>query len=158
MGELTFRPPTEDDYLDVIGALERWWDHQAAEARRAQRAALVPRLFFQHFTDTSIVISDDQNRLVGFLIGFLSQSRANEAYIHFVGVDPGYRGRGLGAELYERFFAIVRMHQRCSVRAITSASNTGSQAFHRNMGFSISDPIANYDGQGGNHVIFHREL
>lgn len=157
VGELTFRAPTEDDYFDVIGALDRWWDHQAAEARRAQRAALVPRLFFQHFTDTSIVLIDQQ-RLVGFLIGFLSQSCADETYIHFVGIDPSYRGRGLGAELYDRFFAIARMRQRCTVRAITSASNTGSQAFHRRMGFSVSEPIANYDGQGGTHVMFVREL
>jgi ribosomal protein S18 acetylase RimI-like enzyme len=157
VGELTFRPPTEDDYFEVIDALDQWWDYQAAEARRDQRAALVPRLFFQHFTDTSIVLVD-QHRLVGFLIGFLSQSRADEAYIHFVGIDPSYRGRGLGAELYERFFAIARMHQRCTVRAITSISNTGSQAFHRRMGFSVSDPIANYDGQGGTHVLFVREL
>jgi len=111
-----------------------------------QRAALVPRLFFQHFTDTSFVVFDEA-RLRAFLIGFLSQSRPEEAYIHFVGIDPGYRGRGLGADLYERFFAIVRQHRRRTVRAITSASNAGSQAFHRRMGFSVSDPIANYDEQ-----------
>jgi ribosomal protein S18 acetylase RimI-like enzyme len=100
----------------------------------------------------------DEDRLVGFLIGFLSQSQAGEAYIHFVGIDPCYRGRGLGADLYERFFAIARSHRRRTVRAITSASNTGSQAFHRRMGFSISDPITNYDGRGSTHVTFDREL
>jgi ribosomal protein S18 acetylase RimI-like enzyme len=156
MGELTYRPPIEQDYLDVVAALDKWWDDSRAAAR-SQRAALVPRLFFQHFTDTSFVVVDE-DRLVGFLIGFLSQSRADEAYIHFVGIDPAYRGCGLGADLYERFFAIARRHRRHTVRAITSASNAGSQAFHRRMGFSVSDPITNYDGPGTKHVTFTREL
>jgi ribosomal protein S18 acetylase RimI-like enzyme len=156
VGELTYRPPTELDFLDVVVALDKWWDDSQAAAR-TQRAALVPRLFFQHFTDTSFVVVD-QDRLVGFLIGFLSQSHDDEAYIHFVGIDPGYRGRGLGADLYERFFAIARWHRRRTVRAITSASNVGSQAFHRRMGFSVSDPIANYDGRGATHVTFARVL
>jgi ribosomal protein S18 acetylase RimI-like enzyme len=156
VGALAYRPPTEGDHVDVLAGLDTWWD-DGSPASRSNRAALVPRLFFQHFTDTSLVVVDE-DRLVGFLIGFLSQSKADEAYIHFVGIEPGYRGRGLGAELYERFFAITRQHRRHMVRAITSASNDGSQSFHRRMGFSVSDPITNYDGRGGTHVLFAREL
>lgn len=156
VGELSCRSPTEHDYLDVVNALDKWWDDEQPAAR-SQRVALVPRLFFQHFTDTSFVIVDE-HRLVGFLIGFLSQSQSDEAYIHFVGIDPSYRGRGLGADLYERFFAISRGHRRHTVRAITSASNAGSQAFHRRMGFSVSEPITNYDGRGSTHVTFDQEL
>jgi ribosomal protein S18 acetylase RimI-like enzyme len=154
VGELTYRPPTEQDHRSVLAALDTWWDDRHAAARRA---ALLPRLFFQHFTNTSLVIIDEDG-LVGFLIGFLSQSQTDEAYIHFVGIDPRYRGQGLGADLYERFFAIARMNRRHMVCAITSASNTGSQAFHRRLGFSVSDPITDYDGTGGAHVTFAREL
>lgn len=157
MGELIYRPSTERDHPDVVAALDSWWDYAEAEARSSQRAALVPRLFFQHFADTSLIVRDG-NRLVAFLIGFLSQSRPDEAYIHFVGVEPRSRGRGLGADLYERFFAVVREHGRRKVLAITSASNTGSQAFHRRMGFTVSDPVTNYDGRGGAHVVFSREI
>lgn len=157
MAGLTYRSPTEQDYLDVIAAVDSWWDHPDADGRKAERAALIPRLFFQHFTDTSLVVFDD-DQLVAFLIGFYSQTHPVEAYIHFVGVAPGYRGRGLGADLYERFFTTIRLHGRSIVRAITSSTNTASQAFHRHMGFSVSDPIANYDGRGRMHVTFVRDL
>lgn len=157
MAELIYRTSTEQDYPDVVAALDSWWDYPEADARPSQRAALVPRLFFQHFTDTSLIVRDE-DRLAAFLIGFLSQSRPDEAYIHFVGVEPRYRGRGIGADLYERFFAVIRKNRRRKVLAITSASNTGSQAFHRRMGFTVSDPITNYDGRGGVHVTFSREL
>ena len=38
------------------------------------------------------VIRRDDGKLVGFLIGFLSQTDPEEAYIHFVGVAPDHRG------------------------------------------------------------------
>jgi ribosomal protein S18 acetylase RimI-like enzyme len=157
VAELIYRTSTEQDHADVLAALDSWWDYPEAQARRSQRAALVPRLFFEHFTDTTLIVRDE-DRLVAFLIGFLSQSRLDEAYIHFVGVEPRHRGRGLGTDLYERFFGVVRDNRRRKVLAITSASNTGSQAFHRSMGFTVSDPISNYDGQGGVYVTFSREL
>lgn len=157
MSDLTFRTTTEADHPDVLVALEDWWGDVGGAAGGAQRVALVPRLFFQHFSNTSFVLHDGP-RLIAFLVGFLSQSQPGEAYIHFAGVDPAYRGRGLGTELYERFFSIARQHGRNTVRAITSASNTGSQAFHRRMGFTVSDPIPGYDGHGGDRVTFARIL
>ena len=60
----------------------------------------LPRLFFEHFTDTSFAAERD-GKLAGFLAGFISQSRPGEAYIHFAGVDPAERGSGLGRLLYE---------------------------------------------------------
>ena len=59
-------------------------------------AAMLPKLFFVHFRDTSFVARTTTG-LAGFLCGFRSQTLADEAYIHFVGVDPERRGAGLGA-------------------------------------------------------------
>jgi hypothetical protein len=67
---------------------------------------MLPRLFFEHFTDTSFA-AERGGELTGFLVGFVSQSRPGEAYVHFVGVRPDECDRGLGQQLYERFFAAV---------------------------------------------------
>jgi GNAT superfamily N-acetyltransferase len=88
------------DYRPVISVIDGWWDG-------LQMADMLPRLFFEHFTETSFAAERD-GELVGFLVGFLSQSRPGEAYIHFVGVHPAERGRGLGRQLYQRFFAAAR--------------------------------------------------
>jgi hypothetical protein len=42
---------------------------------------------FVHFRDTSF-IGEMNDNLIGFLVGFLSPSVPEEAYIHFVGVHP----------------------------------------------------------------------
>ncbi len=102
----------------VTAVVDEWWGGR-------QMAAMLPKLFFVHFRDTSFVAEDDGG-LAGFLCGFRSQTFPDEAYVHFVGVDPARRGSGLGRELYERFFAAVA--PRTIVRAVTS---TGQRALGR---------------------------
>src|SRR6185312_6862337 len=101
------------DYGPVIAVVDDWWGGRAM-------SAMLPKLFFVHFRETSFVAEDDVE-LAGFLCGFRSQTIDDEAYIHFVGVDPSRRGLGLGRLLYERFFAAVR--PRTVVRAVTSPVN-----------------------------------
>jgi len=118
---------------------------------------MLPRLFFTHFRDTSFVAERD-GELAGFLVGFLSQSEPEAAYVHFVGVSPHERGSGLGRELYERFFAAARSHGRRTVSCVTSPRNEGSLAFHQAIGFAASEPKAGYDGPGEDRVVLTRSL
>jgi ribosomal protein S18 acetylase RimI-like enzyme len=159
---MTLRPPVEDDYSTVARAIQSWWTLPGLDTPSAarERAALVPRLWLQHFATTSL-LAESGDTLAGFLIGFLSQDRADEGYIHFVGVAPDQRGRGIGRLLYERFFELCRRADRRSVRCVTSPTNTLSIAFHEAMGFSIErtgDAIAkpDYDGVGVDRVSFVR--
>ena len=158
-GTVRIRPIRSSDYLTVISVIDAWWGGR-------HMADMLPRLFFEHFTDTSFAAERD-GELAGFLVGFRSQSRPGEAYIHFVGVHPGERGHGLGRQLYERFFEAVRAGGCDRVRAVTSPVNRGSVAFHRRMGFDIepgeSGPdgiavAAGYDGEGRDRVRFVRHL
>jgi len=95
------RPIRPSDYRPVVSVVDSWWGGR-------QMAGMLPRLFFEHFTGTSFAAERDGG-LAGFLVGFLSQSRPGEAYIHFVGVHPAERGSGLGRRLYEHFFAAVQV-------------------------------------------------
>lgn len=90
---------------------------------------MLPKLFLIHFCNTSLVI-DKGGEMIAFLIGFLSPSKINEAYIHFAGVHPDYRGIGIGVFLYGRFFRICRENHRKIVRACTLPVNKGSIEFH----------------------------
>ena len=120
-------------------------------------AAMLPRLFFVHFAGTTFVALDG-DRLAGFLAGFLSQTYLDEAYIHFVGVAPEHRARGVGRLLYERFFAAAREAGRGVVRAVTGPANTGSVAFHQRMGFEVERVAENYDGRGSDRVLLVKRL
>jgi ribosomal protein S18 acetylase RimI-like enzyme len=154
----TARRPTEDDHLPVLSVLDRWWGGLKGEAGARERALLLPRLYFQHFTSASFLVERDGREMVAFLVGFLSQSEPETAYVHFVGVDPALHGHGLGRALYRAFFALARAHGRRYVHCVTSPQNTASQAFHARLGFTVSSVRPDYDGPGLDRVSFVIDL
>lgn len=156
-----YRRAREADYDAIASALQTWWTLEGLDTESAarERAALVPRLWLQHFTTTSLV-AEVHGRLVGFLVGFLSQDRAEEAYVHFVGVAPDARRAGIARALYVRFFDVCRNAGRRRVRCVTSPGNTTSLDFHRALGFQIegTKPKSDYDGPGCARVTLVCEL
>ena len=121
-------------------------------------APMLPKLFFIHFEGTSFVAEDENEELRGFVCGFLSQTADDEAYIHFVGVDPEARGSGIGRALYERFFEEVRANGRSVVRCVTSPANERSVAFHESVGFEVERVVPDYDGPGEDRVLLVKRL
>jgi ribosomal protein S18 acetylase RimI-like enzyme len=147
------------DYDRVLAIIDSWWGGRVMSPR-------LSHVFFSHFAPTSFVLETDAE-LIGFLLGFLSQTHEDEAYVHFVGVHPAYRRLGLGRRLYERFFVAARTMDRNWVRSITSPANQVSIAFHHRLGFEplrgdiIVDgaPVwLDYAGDGGHRIVFRRAL
>jgi predicted GNAT superfamily acetyltransferase len=153
------RNVTPADWDRVTAVLVEWWQGR-------DLSDLLPRLFFQHFCTTSWLVEQD-GELVAFLVGFVCPTHDDEAYIHFVGVDPELRGRGIAKGLYELFFDVARAQGRSVVRVITSPVNQASLAFHSHIGFVMLPgdgeqdgvPIwLDYDGPGRHRVRLERRL
>jgi ribosomal protein S18 acetylase RimI-like enzyme len=138
---VTIRNARPDDYGRVIEVLDEWWGFR-------NMTPMLPKLFFVHFEQTNFVAEGPEGELAGFLCGFLSQTYADEAYVHFGGVNPDFRRSGVGRALYERFFAVMREHGRTTVRCITGTVNERSVAFHTSIGFEVERVDDDYDGPG----------
>jgi len=136
--DLTVRNSKPSDHQQIISVMKEWWGGR-------DLTWMLPKLFLVHFCDTSFIIEKSED-LKAFLIGFLSQSKENEGYIHLVGVHPEYRGMGLGEFLYHRFFQICKANNRETIRSCTSPVNKGSIEFHRKIGFNILNGNAEVDG------------
>jgi ribosomal protein S18 acetylase RimI-like enzyme len=134
-GAVSVRTAEPADYDRIAPLVDEWWGGR-------EMIDMLPRLFFVHFRDTALV-AEDGGELAGFVAGFLSQTRPDEAYIHFAGVAPGRRGR-------ER--------SRTVVRCVTAPVNERSVAFHRAMGFEVERVAPNYDGRGGDRVLMVKRL
>ena len=89
--DISIRKAKPSDHDDVIIALQNWWGGR-------DLSAMLPKLFLNHFDDTSLVI-EKEGQMIGFLIGFMSPGLKNEAYVHFMGVHPDFRKAGLGNQL-----------------------------------------------------------
>jgi len=156
---MNVRHVLESDYIQVISVIDDWWDGR-------HMVDMLPKLFFQHFQDTSFVAEQD-GQIIGFLIGFVSQTYPTEAYIHFIGVHPDYWKDGVAKNLNQKFFEKVAEKGCNVVRCVTSPVNKTSIAFHTRMGFQMEKgnsqvdgvPVTvNYDGKGQDRVLFVKML
>jgi len=140
---LTWRQAEPGDAADVGRAIDAWWPgiHMVH--------AVCPQLF-AHLGDTCVIAEDD-GVLVGFLVGFLSQSLADTGYVHYAGVHPDYRGRGVGHELYRRFADEVRRRGCTKLLAETGTWNVKSIAFHEKIGFILQPGDEVIDGLPVHH-------
>jgi GNAT superfamily N-acetyltransferase len=156
---MIIRSVKSSDYYIISPLLNDWWGGR-------QMADMLPKLFFEYFRDTSFIAEKD-GQIIGFIIGFLSQSKTDEAYIHFVGVHPEYRKQKIGKQLYNEFFGTVKQKGACVVRCVTSPVNKVSIDYHTKMEFDIEtgDKIVagvtvhtNYDGPNQDRVLFKKHL
>lgn len=143
------RQASPANYDAIAAVINDWWGRPILGS--------LPRLFLDLFWRTSLVI-DGADGPDAFLIGILSPSEPGEAYIHFVGVAPQARRLGYARLLYAEFFLLARADGRRRVSAITAAVNQRSADFHRAMGFSITGPVAAYNGSGQDMLVFDRAL
>lgn len=160
------RQALDSDHGTIVECVQKWWDDSRTPDQARELSLLLPRLFLQFFSSTSLVLEDDTG-IKAFLVGFHSADNEHEAYIHFVGVDPELRGQGVARRLYEAFLQRAAEAGRTEARAITSPANTGSIAFHRAMGFDLEEgdreidglPVhSDYDGPGQDRVCFRKKI
>lgn len=103
---ITVRALEPDDLEQVVRIDERLTGQTRKEywKRRFELSALRPPWM-------SLVAELDQ-RVVGFLFGWTSESEFGihgpTGWIDLIGVDPPYRGRGVGQALVERFLSAGR--------------------------------------------------
>ena len=125
------------DYGAVIGVVDQWWGGR-------QMAAMLPKLFFVHFRDTSFVVEDD-GAIAGLSLRLpvADVSRTRRTSTSSASTPSGAAPASARA-LYERFFEAVA--PRTIVRAVTSPVNERSVAFHRALGFEVERVDEDYDG------------
>nr|WGD66408.1 GNAT family N-acetyltransferase [Bacillus velezensis] len=152
---MDIRTITSEDYEMVTSVLNEWWGGRQMKDK-------LPRLFFEHFQDTSFITYEPEG-MTGFLIGFQSQSDPETAYIHFSGVHPDFRKMQIGKQLYDRFMETVKNRGCTKVNCVTAPVNKVSIAYHTKLGFEVEKgtktvngiPVfANYDGPGEDRILF----
>jgi ribosomal protein S18 acetylase RimI-like enzyme len=169
-GELTSRPlrsrvrlrrPVEGDHRPIASLVDEWW------GGRRIRASL-PRLWFRHFARTSWIAEDDSGGTAGFLVGFVSPDRPDEALVHLVGVDPNLRRRGIGTELVEAFAEDVAARGARRVTVIVPPDDRVALDFLRALGFQALDgpgtvrlygspSFPDYEGEREDRAVLVRE-
>ena len=159
IGDVTIRNVKPSDHEKVISVIPKWW-----HGRDLSSAAL--KIFFIHFSDASFV-AERNDELVGFLIGFMSQTEKDVGYAHLGGVHPEYRKAGIARLLLHEFIEVCKMNNRSVVKSCTAPINKRSIDFHKQMGFTIEQgdvffegvPVTlDYLGKSNHKVLFKKYI
>lgn len=138
-----------DDFAAARAVADEWFGHPVG--------LTLHRLFFDQLGPQGVWLARDDGAPAGFLLGLVSQSEPDLAYVHLHAVDPSLRGQGVGAALY-RAFGERAMGQGCTrIRALAAPHRQGSIAFHRALGFD-GPLVQGYLGPGEDRIVFERSL
>jgi ribosomal protein S18 acetylase RimI-like enzyme len=139
-------PATIADLAAILDEIGELWDER-------DMTFLHQALYVHEFGETSVV-AESEGRILGYLLGFVSQDRTG--YVHAVAVRRQDRGRGLARLMYERFEELVSASGALALKAITAPENAGSRAFHVALGFSVEE-VRGYSPSDGTRLVFRRE-
>ncbi|WP_071932728.1 GNAT family N-acetyltransferase [Halodesulfurarchaeum formicicum] len=124
-------PPGEDDYLQAAWELK--------EAIREEEGLLKQRwgFFADAYRKATVHAFFDGETLAGFA------AARGDGYILFLGIDPDYRGRGLG----ERLIAAIA-EDATGVSCHARVSNRNALEFYEHLGFERVRRIQDYYEDG----------
>ncbi|MBL8603068.1 MAG: GNAT family N-acetyltransferase [Myxococcales bacterium] len=139
---------TQADFHQIVSVIDYWWG--------GPTSALAHPMFFHEYGHHALIVEESE-RMVGFLLGFVTDRAPRVGYIHLVGIDPEVRRRGVGRRLYEQFARQARVEGAVALKAITTPGNQGSLDFHKANGYTV-DFVEDYAGPGRARYVFTRAI
>ena len=86
------------------------------------------------------LVAELDNRVVGFIFGRTGELEfglpGTVAWIEIIGVDPAYRGHGIGRTLIERLAASAEDHGIRTIFTLVDNSNSEMERFFTRLGFA----------------------
>jgi L-amino acid N-acyltransferase YncA len=86
------------------------------------------------------LVAEEDGRILGYAYAHRFAERkaydwSAEATVY---VEKGQRHKGLGRQLYEKLFALLRLQHIVTAYAAVTSSNTASIKFHEKLGFKVA--------------------
>lgn len=151
----------ENDFLAIVDKSKEWGDIVIERDT-------IYHVLTRHFRSTCF-IAEDRERVIGYLLGFRSQTYPEEAYMHLVQVDPALRGHGVGRRLFYQFEAATKAMGCKKIVTTSRPQNKTAAAFYAEMGFKQVQSenmievdgvkaIKDYNGPGKHVVLWAKDI
>lgn len=151
----------EGDFLEIVNKSKEWADIVV------EREGIY-HVMTAHFRGTCF-ISEDMGKMLGYLLGFRSQTNPEVAYMHLIQVDPKMRGHGVGRKLYRQFEDAAKAMGCKKVITTSRPQNKLASAFYEYMGFMPVESgnmievdgtraIRDYNGPGKHVIVWSKDI
>jgi GNAT superfamily N-acetyltransferase len=147
------------DFIEVANKAKEWADLVI------ERESIY-RVMTEHFRSTCF-IAEDRGQMIGYLLGFRSQYRPEEAIVHLTQVAPRLRGNGIGRRMFGQFQASVKTMGCTRITAHSRPENNSCNRFYKAMGFETAPGeievngmpcVKDYNGPGKHRVVWVKNI
>ncbi len=149
------------DFLEVARKSNEWADIVI------ERESIY-HILTEHFRSTCF-IAEDRGEMIGYLLGYRSQSRPELALVHLVQVAPRLRGNGIGRRMFNQFQATVKAMGCTRIATHSRPENNDCNRYYRAMGFDIAagentievngmPAVKDYNGPGKHRVVWYKNM
>ncbi|HTY90361.1 MAG TPA: GNAT family N-acetyltransferase [Methanocella sp.] len=149
------------DFVDISDKSKDWADIVI------ERESIY-HIFTEHFRSTCF-IAEDRGEMIGYLLGFRSGSRPDEALIHLIQVAPRLRGNGIGRRMFSQFQAEAKKMGCKRITTHSRPENNNCNRFYKAMGFETASGenpvivngmpcVKDYTGPGKHRVVWVKNI
>lgn len=152
------------EFTQILENIAGFWGSEDTE--RLNRISILHHpLFIHEFPNCSFVIKHNET-VVAYLLGLVSETTST-GYIHMISCLPDHRRNGYAKQLVNHFSEFCKSKEYKYIKAITSVTNSESQAFHKSCGFHNEGNAVNksgvkyyrnYAGADEDRVVFIKTL
>lgn len=104
----------------------------------------------------SFLVAEVDGRVVGYIIGTVRFP--NVGHVLAIGVEPEYRGKGIGTALMKSIFEYFKKRGVGKVRLEARESNKVARQFYRSLGFVEVTKVPYYYSDGETAVLYEKDL
>jgi L-2,4-diaminobutyric acid acetyltransferase len=158
-----FRKPNESDF-------ERVYDFVSACKPLESYAVHFYKIMLRYFRNTCLV-AEENNVIVGFVLGFVSQVDPKTYFLWQIGVSPEKQGQGIGNRLLTEMESLLKKTRVGRMELTVDPENITSQKLVEKTGFvvvsqkekdsiSVHDKMAlkDYYGQGRHFILYEKKV
>jgi len=163
---MKIRQCTKKDFDKILAHFNDYWDIDKYTPDMYQRIRYLHHpIWIYEFGNTAFVV-EKERILAGYLFCNVSQTDPLTAYGILFAVHRSYRRQGIGKQLSEYVFQLMKSKGCKYYKAITTEGNESSIRLHIELGFEfLGEPnergvpvVKNYAGPGEDRVVFRKRL
>lgn len=158
---MLIRNVSANDFIEIANKSKEWGDIVI------ERESIY-HILAEHFKETCF-IAEDRGKMIGYLLGFRSQSHPEQAYMHLIQVAPELRGNGVGRRLFSQFQSAAKAMGCTRICTVTKPENKQCVPFHKAMGLSIAGgkniidingvpAVKDYNGPGKHMIVWCKDI
>jgi len=83
-------------------------------------------------------VAENNGEIIGFILAHETLPFHGTLFIHYIGINPAYQGKGTGLLLLKRIIEKAKENDISVIRSLINTDNPPSVKLHKKAGFKIS--------------------